>query len=295
MAQLAKQLLLFDDMEVVKPAMKVVNVSSVPKRSPFRYAGGKTWLIPTIRKWVGVNSQAHLIEPFCGGGIVSLSVAAENRVKLSTMIEKDNDVAAAWVTILDNHEWLVERILHFELTRDNVNQIVLSEPCSIKEHGFQTIVRNRTNHGGILAKGAGTIKNGEKGKGLSSRWYPETLAKRIIGISAYRDKLEFIEGDAFDYINEKYDKPDTYFFIDPPYTVAGKRLYTLSEVDHEEIFRRVSNFKCHYLITYDKSDYILSLIEKYNLQWKSIPMQTTHLITKEEILISDNFDWFDYV
>lgn len=285
--------MLFDDMTEERTSMKIVNVSSVPQRSPFRYAGGKTWLIPTIRKWLAVNSQAHLIEPFCGGGIVSLSVAAENRARMSTMIEKDKDVAAVWLTIFDNHEWLVDRILSFDLTLDNVNEVIATKPSSTYEHAFQTIVRNRTNHGGILAKGAGTIKKGEKGKGLGSRWYPETLANRIKGISAYSNRLEFIEGDAFDYLNETYDKPDTYFFIDPPYTVAGKRLYTLSDVDHEEIFRKVSAFKCHYLITYDKSDYILGLIEKYKLQWRSISMQTTHLVTKEEILISDDFNWFD--
>lgn len=288
-----KQLALFDDMYSSNPQEKIVNVSSVPKRSPFRYAGGKTWLIPTIRKWLRINSQAHLIEPFCGGGIVSLSVAAENRVRLSTMIEKDEDVAAAWTTILSEHEWLVDRILNFNLTKENVDAIVNSVPKSVQEHGFQTIIRNRTNHGGILAKGAGSIKKGENGKGLASRWYPKTLAKRIESISAYRSKLDFIKGDAFDYLTDAYDKPETYFFIDPPYTIAGKRLYTLSDVDHEEIFRRVSSFKCHYLLTYDMCDYIMSLVNKYQLKWRSIPMQTTHLVRKEEILISDGFDWFD--
>ena len=29
-----------------------VNVASVPQRSPFRYPGGKTWLIPHIRRWL---------------------------------------------------------------------------------------------------------------------------------------------------------------------------------------------------------------------------------------------------
>src|ERR1700674_1531455 len=29
-----------------------VNVASVPQRSPFRYPGGKTWLIPYIRSWL---------------------------------------------------------------------------------------------------------------------------------------------------------------------------------------------------------------------------------------------------
>lgn len=292
MAEFIRQLTLFEDMAAERQAMKVVNVSSVPKRSPFRYAGGKTWLIPTIRKWISINSQAHLIEPFCGGGIVSLSVAAENRVKRATMIEKDEDVAAAWITIINNPEWLSNRIKGFVMSKKNVIEVTTSEPESIYEHGFKTIIRNRTNHGGILAKGAGTIKNGENGKGLSSRWYPETLAKRIMSISTYRDKLEFIKGDAFDFINATYDKPNTYFFIDPPYTIAGKRLYTLSDVDHDEILKRVSELKCHYLVTYDKSSYIMSLIEKYNLKWKSIPMQTTHLVTKEELLISDNFDWF---
>ena len=41
----------------------------------------------------------------------------------------------------------------------------------------------------------------------------------------------------------------------------------------------------------DKCDYVISLIEKYGLKWETIPMTTTHHILKEEILISDNFDW----
>ncbi len=30
----------------------IVNVASVPQRSPFRYPGGKTWLVPRIRQWL---------------------------------------------------------------------------------------------------------------------------------------------------------------------------------------------------------------------------------------------------
>ena len=28
----------------------VINVASVPHRSPFRYPGGKTWLVPHVRR-----------------------------------------------------------------------------------------------------------------------------------------------------------------------------------------------------------------------------------------------------
>jgi len=47
------------------PLTGMVNVASVPHRSPFRYAGGKTWLIPCIRRWLaGVQPEpGHLVEP----------------------------------------------------------------------------------------------------------------------------------------------------------------------------------------------------------------------------------------
>jgi len=31
---------------------QIVNVASVPQRSPFRYPGGKTWLVPLVRQWL---------------------------------------------------------------------------------------------------------------------------------------------------------------------------------------------------------------------------------------------------
>src|SRR5438552_126943 len=60
-------------------ATKPVNVASVPQRSPFRYPGGKTWLVPYIREWLHSKRQrpSRLIEPFAGGAIISLTSAFE--------------------------------------------------------------------------------------------------------------------------------------------------------------------------------------------------------------------------
>ena len=35
-------------------SIPAVNVAEVPQRSPLRYPGGKTWLIPHIRAWLGI-------------------------------------------------------------------------------------------------------------------------------------------------------------------------------------------------------------------------------------------------
>ncbi len=271
---------------------KVVNVASVPNRSPFRYPGGKTWLVPTVRKWLSSKSEKKLIEPFCGGGTVALTAAAENLANKVTMVEMDPDVAAVWKVILDDGEWLAKRILEFHFSNETVAALTKSEPENEKERAFVTILRNRTNHGGILAKGSGAVKKGENGKGLGSRWYPNTLAKRIIDIQRYRSKIVFFQGDAFDFFSPTSYDEQSYFFIDPPYTVAGRRLYNLSDIDHELLFKKTSQLNCHYLMTYDKCDYVISLAEKYNMEYRTIPMQTTHLVKKEELLISNDFAWF---
>ena len=38
-----------------------VNVASVPQRSPFRYPGGKTWLVPYVRSWLAYQRSCVLV------------------------------------------------------------------------------------------------------------------------------------------------------------------------------------------------------------------------------------------
>lgn len=279
---------------VAEPRLHVINVSSVPQRSPFRYPGGKTWLVPVARKWFKqAKGDSLLIEPFAGGGIISLTAVAESYFNHATMVELDDDMAAAWETIFseDDCEWLVNRVKTFVVTADDINRSIYLADKGTKERGFATLVRNRTNHGGILAKGSGLIKSGESGRGLASRWYPATLAKRIDEANALRRKITFIHGDAFNVMEQYLYDENSFFFIDPPYTVAGKRLYNHFDVDHYRVFELASQMQGHFLLTYDNTDEIRGLAECFGLPYQTIPMQTTHLIKKEELLISDNFDW----
>lgn len=287
---------LFPELDEIPKKQSVVNVASVPQRSPFRYPGGKTWLVPTARKWFSSASKnAELIEPFAGGGIISLTAAAEDYFAHVTMSELDEDVASVWQTIFSETDcdWLTEKILSFTVSPENITDAEYHADEGTKERAFSTIVRNRTNHGGILAKGSGRIKTGEGGKGLSSRWYPETLARRISEANKLRDKIKFVNEDAFVLMKKRQNDSDAYFFIDPPYTVAGRRLYNLFEVDHRQIFEIVSKMQGHFLLTYDNTKEIRSLAAEFKLPCKTIPMQTTHLIKKEELIISDNFKWLE--
>ena len=97
---------------------KVINVASVPQRSPFRYPGGKTWLVPRIRQWLTSQfpKPQFFIEPFAGGAITGLTVAFENMAGSVILVEKDEQVAAVWDTIINiegGAEWLANEIVKF--------------------------------------------------------------------------------------------------------------------------------------------------------------------------------------
>lgn len=279
-----------------EPSDRIVNVASVPKRSPFRYAGGKTWLIPKIRQWLKTPS-AEMIEPFAGGGIVSLTVAAERLAEHVTMVELDEQVAAVWSTVINDGDahWLAKRIVKFDLNVETLRQVLSASPLTTREKAFQTILKNRTFRGGILAPGSAPLKYGENGKGIKSRWYPETLKKRILEIDAFRERITFIKGDGMEVLRRNASRPDVAFFIDPPYTAggkrAGRRLYAHNDLDHEELFELANTFKGDFLMTYDDTENVRELARRYGFDIELVPMKNTHHEKKMELLIGPNLDW----
>ncbi len=278
----------------------IVNVASVPQRSPFRYPGGKTWLVPRIRQWL--NSlhfrPTRFIEPFAGGAIVGLTVAFEQLADVVMLVEKDEQVASVWETIIETDggaEWLANQISSFDLSMESATALLSKSPRIIKQKAFQTIIQNRISHGGILAPGAGVLRNGEKGKGILSRWYPETLRRRILDIGEIKNRLRFERDDGLRFVKKYARHKNTVFFIDPPYTVstkkAGSRLYKYHEVDHEELFRLASKIRGDFLMTYDDAEEVRALAAKYRFETRLVAMNNTHHAAMTELLIGRDLTW----
>jgi DNA adenine methylase len=271
-----------------------VNVSSVPQRSPFRYPGGKTWLVPYIRDWLRHKESrpSRLIEPFAGGGIVSLTAAFEGLARHVIFAEMDEAVASVWRVILNGQvEWLAKQILNFDLTLKNVSAVLKQDTSELREKAFQTILRNRVQRGGILADGAGLIKTGESGRGLNSRWYPETLARRIREINCQKDRMTFVEGNGFDLINEHKSDAEAAFYIDPPYTLAARRLYKVWQIDHPRLFAMMAACKGDFLMSYDNTSEIVTLAKKHGFESRPIAMKNTHHSKMTELLIGKDLSW----
>lgn len=276
-------------------AQQVVNVSSVKQTSPFRYPGGKTWLVPAVLDWVGGLAQRpkSLVDPFTGGGSVPLAVLRAGLVDRLVLGERDSDVSSVWQCILSSQNAaLCHRIERFPISRENVMIELLRPAASNADRAFQVLLRNRTSHGGILASGSSLLVAGERGRGVASRWYPQTLVNRLHVLSALRSMIDFFEIDAFVLVERYIRRQDVVFFIDPPYTAgagkrAGRRLYRFNELDHARLFTIMSNAAGPFLMTYDDCPEVMQMAIDHGFQVARVPMKSTHHVRKFELLISN--------
>ena len=280
--------------EIPFPSSRIpaVNVSTVPQRSPLRYPGGKTWLVPHIREWLARTEPAVLVEPFAGGGIVSLTAVMEGLVDRCIMIEIDHDVAAFWHVVLRDGTTLAERVRQFGLTRKRVSKLASRGPRGLVEHGMRTLVLNRTRKSGILAPGASFTKNGENGKGIQSRWYPETLAERLVAIEEHADKITFCEADGMQLLEPLIHGwgRSAAVFLDPPYTAGGKRagarLYAHNDIDHAGLFETIARRSSNFLMTYDCAPEIVDLVRRHRFHAVSVQMKNAHHNHLSELVIT---------
>ena len=267
--------------------------------SPFRYPGGKSWLAPEIVKIIEQRPLPVLkfVEPFCGGASVGLAVAHARLAEKVILSDMDPKIHAVWAVIFgpgDPSELLVRRILDFKFTRENVERVLSETPDTMFDLAFQTIIRNRAARGGVMAQGAGLLRDGEGRRGFACRWYPKTLANRIRACAALRERV-VAYSSSFETLLSMHMSirwgfsPHDVWFIDPPYSVGqrapGRRLYDYHEVDYDRLFKRVAGLPGLSLMTVQDTAQTRSLAKRYGFSVNSLSMFTAQNVQKKELLL----------
>ena len=272
------------------PAVEDVRIAST--LSPFRYPGGKSALRPRIIDWIrglGFRPQ-HFVEPFAGGSSVGLAVAELDLVDRVTLVEIDPDVAAVWEVILNGGaSRLAAKIRGYDLSETAARLTLKERNGDTVSRAFRCILLNRISRGGIMAPGAGLLKRGECDRGIRSRWYPETLAKRIESVHALRRKITFIQGDGLKTLETFSSTPRTVAFVDPPYVAkgrgAGLRLYSHYDVSCEKLFEIVRGFSGPMIITYHRSDVVQREAKAAGIECRTVNMHTAHTASKRQLIL----------
>jgi DNA adenine methylase len=255
--------------------------------SPLRYAGGKSWFIPYIDALLARTPRPRLfVEPFAGGAHVGLHVAYTNRADHVRLNELDPDVASLWHTLINseriNLHWLITRVRSTQSITDVYHEAQIHRTRSQRDRAWAFLVRNRVGYGGKSAS-AGIMTDKD------ARWYPQTLAQRMVKIAhlAHIDqRLSFTQRDAFDVIAETMHDPDHFLFIDPPYPLRGTPLYSFDTIDHEALFDLLAQAKARFVMTYNDVPQIRELIERYGFRSMPVTVFTNAKTRKRELIIT---------
>lgn len=256
-------------------------------------------MLPVIESWLlkRCSRPRVLLEPFAGGASASLFAVSTGLVDRAVLVEIDPDVAVVWQCILSpTVERLCRLIIDFEMGTDALQVAISKSGESAVDRAFAVLLRNRTRYGGILATGAGRLKEGENGKGLLSRWYPQTISDRIRCIHALRDRISIQIADGLS-VMPLHNSNEVVCFVDPPYIgtrqSAGRRLYQHNDVPVDQVFAACNAFAGDFLLTHEDDALIREFAQTHKFQIRPVHMKARSHLRKRELLISKDMSWLD--
>ncbi len=251
--------------------------------SPLRYPGGKGKLLQFVKDLVVHNGleDGSYSEPFAGGASVALGLLLDDFVSEIHINDIDEGIYSFWFSVLQQTDDFLKKIWETPLTVEEWRrQLYIHKNKSdfpMIDVGFSTFFLNRTNRSGIVSAGVigGIDQNGNYK--IDARFNKDGLAKRIIRIANCKDQINVYKQDALDFITKTLpaNKTKGLIFLDPPYYVKGKRLYTnfYEHEDHEKVASAIkSSPHKHWIVTYDSADQIDEIYDlknqiTYNLRY----------------------------
>jgi DNA adenine methylase len=87
-------------------------------------------------------------------------------------------------------------------------------------------------------------------------------------IEKIKDKLKSIKIEKADYKNtiQKYDSPNTFFYLDPPYFETLSEDYETGNIDHKELADILKNIKGKFLLSHNDIPYYRKLYKGFKIK-----------------------------
>ena len=178
-------------------------------RSPLNYAGGKSKLSKVI---VPMIPRDHICycEPFCGGAWVLFSKEPSKDEVINDM---DNELVCFWRVIQHHLATFLDCFKHAVISRQLWEWEKMKNPDTLTDihRAVRYFYLQRLSFGGKTHKRTfGTSATGPLNLNLA------TMEETLIEVNWRLRKVAVEHLDALDCIR-RYDRPTTFFYIDPPY------------------------------------------------------------------------------
>lgn len=266
--------------------------------SPLRYPGGKASIFSMASDVIESHGYmgGQYIEPYAGGCGLALTLYFKGIVSELYLNDIDRSIWALWHSILNDSEKLVSRITEIPINMSewHIQKAIQDdkESAEIIDLAVSTLYLNRTNRSGIIKAGVIGGKNQDGNYKMNCRFNRERLAEQIIHISNHREKINFYNMDAVDFIDfiEEMGLSKPILMVDPPYYNKGQSLYTnfYKHDDHVNIATKLKKTSLAWLLTYDNTPEISDLYNEFNQYYFNINYSAAKKRKGTELFITSN-------
>lgn len=221
-------------------------------KAPLRYLGSK-W---RLADWIVGHLPPHecYVEPF-GGSAAVLLTKPRSRVEVYNDI--DLEVVAFFEALREHADAIIEAVSLTPCSRAE-HEVALGHdtPCDSVERARRFLIKSWQTRGGLRSNASGRTWWYSRGKGnantAATTW--RRLPRRLRDVA---DRLldVHIECDDWRTILDRYDAPETCFYLDPPYLIStrnGGSRYVHemhTEDEHREFLGRVLELEGHVLLS----------------------------------------------
>ena len=234
----------------------------IPVRPPLKWAGGKRWLIPHLVELWKAHQDRRLVEPFCGGLAVALSLRPER-----ALLNDINPHAVNFYSWL-KRGFIADDLLEFTNCetlfyehRRRFNQIITNGRAESAEAAALFYYLNRTCYNGLCRFNSSGQFNVPFGRYKRINYTRDFLSYRCV-----LGDWQFSTGD----FAQLPVEPGDFLYADPPYDVEF-RSYSKERFDWEDQVRLgtwLSKHRGPVVASNQATDRILQLYQKlgFNLR-----------------------------
>lgn len=237
------------------------------------WQGGKSRLADTIITWVNSVDHACYAEPFCGMGGIFLR--RTKRPKAEVINDYSRDVSN-FFRILQRHYVCFIDMIRWQLsTRDDFERLVDTPPDTLTdlERAARVLYILKTGFGGQIRSRSFGVDTTGSGRFDITTLVPELerLHTRLTGVTI--ECLHF-----FEFIN-RYDRPHTLFYLDPPYWGCendyGKNLF--ERADFQKLADQLAGIKGKFILSLNDTPGVRETFAAFKIE----AVKTTYTIAKD--------------
>jgi DNA adenine methylase len=226
-------------------------------RGPINYIGGKNRLAGVIIE--RIPKHLTYIEPFSGGARVFFRKPPS---RVEVLNDLDSELVNFYRVCQYHHEELIRSMRFMPVSRELFYDLKEDETKKLTDiqRAARFLYLQKLAYGGRITRKAYAIRVLERAN-LRSDAIAETLNEthaRLVGVQ--------IEHLPYDQIIKRYDRPGTFFYLDPPYYDIRLYHYNLEHEDFIEMAELLKGIKGKFLLSLNDHPEVRKLFAGFHIE-----------------------------